>query len=376
MIASVTAFGYSVPSVIILIAAALVLGLALAVAFYLTIGLSVYRSVVDTRRERVRDRLQSEMLDRLFTDGEPDWESWAGEFSRTERTVVESLLDEYLRELDGQEADRLRGLGTALGIPERARKHLERGGKYTRLDALTWLTLLKETAPYEAAAFEPRTPRERAATVTLLQETDELPDAETGIAMLLDGHSEQFSVFGQDTLYRVARTDPEPLLWRARERYQTWPEPLLAQVLAVYATLEASVGSADLSWLTAALESDNEAIRAAAADALGNFGWQSALRNSVLLGRATDDPSPRVRAAVYRMLAEWGDEEALTALLYALIDERNPRALTIGTTALVRRRDRIDVDAAAVLGPAWEWSFEHADYDRLARKGHDKAVGQ
>ena len=374
--ASVTAFGYSVPSVIVLIAAALVLGLALAVSFYLTIGLSVYRSVVDTRRERVRDRLQSEMLDRLFADGDPGWESWVAGLSGTERTVVESLLDEYLRELDGQDADRLRGLGIALGIPERARKHLEQGGTYTRLDALTWLTLLRESGPYEAAAFEPQTPRERAATVTLLQETAELPDAETGIAILLDGHSEQFSVFGQDTLYRVARTDPEPLLRRARERYQTWPEPLLAQVLAVCATLEASVGSADLSWLTATLESDNAAIRAAAADAMGNFGWQSSLRDDVLFGRATDDPSPRVRAAVYRMLAEWGDEEALTALLYALVDEQNPRALTIGTTALVGRRDRIDVDAAAVLGPAWAWSFEHAEYDQLTRKGHNRAVGQ
>jgi hypothetical protein len=374
--ASVTAFGYSVPSVIVLIAVALVLGLALAVSFYLTIGLSVYRSVVDTRRERVRDRLQSEMLDRLFAEGDPEWESLVADLSDTERTVAESLLDEYLRELDGQEADQLRGLGGALGIPERARKHLEQGGKYTRLDALTWLTLLRESAPYEAAAFEPRTPRERAAVVTLLQETGELPDAETGIAILLDGHSEQFSVFGQDTLYRVARTDPEPLLMRARERYQTWPEPLLAQVLAVCAALETSVGSADLSWLTAALDSDNEAIRAAAANALGSFGWQSSLRNSMMLSKTTDDPSAKVRAAVYRMLAEWGDEQALTALLYALVSETDPRALTIGTTALVGRRDRIDVDAAAVLGPAWAWSFEHAEYDQLTRKGHSRAVGQ
>ncbi|MEF8786390.1 MAG: HEAT repeat domain-containing protein [Haloarculaceae archaeon] len=374
--ADVTVFGYVVPTVVIFVAVALVLGLALAVSFYLTIGLSVYRSVVDTRRERVRDSLQSEILDRLFAEGEPGWESWVAALSGTERTVVESLLDEYLRELDGQDADRLRGLGMALGIPERARKRLEQGGEYARLGALTWLTLLRESAPYEAAAFEPRTPRERAATVTLLQETGELPDAETGIGLLLDGSDEQFSVFGQDTLYRVARTDPEPMMERAREHYRTWPEPLLAQVLAVCAHLEASVGAADLSWLTAALETDNEAIRAAAAEAIESFGWQPSLRDDVLLGRATDDPSPRVRAAVYRMLAEWGDEEALTALLYALVSETNPRALTIGTTALVGQRDRIDVDAAAVLGPAWEWSLEHAEYDRLAREGHIRTVGR
>ncbi|MEF8853046.1 MAG: HEAT repeat domain-containing protein [Haloarculaceae archaeon] len=364
--AAATAFGYTVPIEVVLVAVALVVGLALAVALYLTTGLSVYRSVGDTRRERVRPALRDELLDRLFAD-EQGWDEWVGELSRVERSVVESLLDEHLRELDGRDADRLRGLGRALGIPERAGHRLEGGDEYARLEALTWLTLLRYPDPFLESSFEPRTPNERAAAVTLLRATDSLPDAATGVSMLLDGADEQFTVFGQDTLYRVARHDPEPLLRTASSEYEEWPEPLLAQVLAVCSHLETSVRDGDLTWLTAALETENAAIRAAAADALGSFGWREPLRDRVFVQRATDDPSPRVRAAVYEMLASWGDDQALWVLAVALVDETDPRALTLGTRALVGRRDRIDADAASVLGDAWTWSVEHAEYDRIAR---------
>lgn len=372
--AEVIAFGYVIPLVVILVAVALVVGLALAISFYLTISLSVYRSVTQIKRERVRPELEDELLDRLFA-ADPAWESWAASLSGTKRTVVESLLDEYLRELDGQDADQLRELGDALGIPERAQRQLASRDEYTRLDALTWLTLLERPEPYLESAFEPRTPHERAAVVTLLQATGALPDAETGISVLLDGASEKFTVFGQDTLYRVARDDPEPLLRTASSSDGEWPEPLLAQVLAVCAHLETSVRDGNLEWLTAALETENEAIRASAAAALGSFGWQASLRDQVFLERATDDPSPRVRAAVYEMLASWGDQEALSILLFALVEETDPRALTIGTTALVRRRDRIDTGAPTVLGDAWAWSREHAEYDRLARTSSPDRVG-
>jgi hypothetical protein len=369
----VVAFGYTVPLTVVVVALALLIALALAVSMFLTVGLSVYRSVQDTQRERVQPDLRDELLSRLFGQ-DPDWDGLVADCSRTERRVLESLLDEHLRELDGSDADRLRELGDALGIPDRARRRLGSGNEYRRLHALTWLTLLRRPEPYVESSFEPETPRERAAAVTLLQACDRLPDAETGVSLLLDGANEQFSVFGQDTLYRVAHIDPEPLLARASSHYRDWPEPLLAQVLAVCSQLETSVGDHGLEWVTAALETENEAIRAAAADTLGSFGWRASLRDQLFLERATDDPSPRVRAAVYEMLASWGDREAITVLLFALVEETDPRALTLGTTALVGHRDRIDHDAAAVLGPAWDWSFEHSEYDRIAGRVTTEAV--
>jgi len=369
----VTAFGYVVPIVIILVAVALVVGLSLAVSFYLTISLSVYRSVKETRRNRVRPALRDELLSRLFAES-PDWNTWAEELSRTERVVVEELLDEHLRELDGRDADKLRELGDALGIPEREGRRLENGHEYARLNALTWLTLLRRPEPYLMSSFEPETARERAAAVTLLQTTNKLSNTEAAVSMLLDGTNDQFTVFGQDTLYRVSRGNAAPLIQTASDRWDQWPEPLLVQVLAVCAHLETSVSTESLEWLTAALETEHAAIRAAAADALGSFGWRASLRDQMFLERATNDPSPHVRAAVYNMLASWGDEQALTVLLFALVEETDPRALTLGTTALVRRRERIDTDAAAVLGNAWDWSYEHAEYDQIARTGSAEAL--
>jgi hypothetical protein len=211
--------------------------------------------------------------------------------------------------------------------------------------------------------------------VTLLEKTDRLADEETGIEILLTGIDVQFTVFGQDTLYHVARRDPAPLLRTASEAYQTWPEPLLGQVLAVCAQLETSVRDGELAWIVAVLEAGTEATRAAAADALASFGWQGSLRGRAFLESAVNDPSPRVRKAVYRMLASWGDQAALDVLRRALADETDPDVLTAGMTALARRQDRFETDPGIMLGAAWDWSLEHVTYDNLARQAEIQQVG-
>lgn len=370
---SITAFGSTIPLTVILVFIALVVGLLLAVSFYLTIGLSIYRSVKKSRRDRVRADLQTELLDRLFAEN-PSWSEWVEGLTAVEREVVESLLDEHLRELNGGEAETLRELGDALGIPERASRRLDTGSEYAHLHTLTWLTLLHRPEPYLESSFEPETPRERAAVVALLQRTDSLPDETTGISILLDDIDSEFTVFGQDTLYRVARMDPEPLLRSATDAYDEWPESLLGQVLAVCAHLETSVREGEFAWLIAVLETGNEATRAAAAEALASFGWLDLIRKQVFLDRALRDPSPKVRAAIYQMLASWGDDAALTTLLDALVEEDDPRALTIGTKSLVKKQDRLETDPSELLGTAWAWNVEHVAYDRLARQGTCKRV--
>lgn len=367
-VVAVTAFGYTISLTVILVFIALVVGLLLAVSFYLTIGLSVYLSVKKSRRDRVRPDLRTELLDRLFAET-PRWNEWVEGLTAVEREVVESLLDEHLRELEGSDAETLRELGDALGIPERAARRLDMGNEYMHLHALTWLTLLHRPEPYLESPFEPETPRERAAVVTLLEQTDRLPDAATGISILLDDINAQFTVFGQDTLYRVAQMDPKPLLRSASEAYDKWPEPLLTQVLAICAHLETSVRDGEFAWLIAALETENETTRAAGAGALGSFGWLDLSREQAFLERAVRDPSPRVRAAVYQMLAAWGDDAALSVLLDALVKEDDPRALTIGTKLLVEKQDRLDTDPSKLLGAAWAWNVEQVAYDRLARQG-------
>lgn len=355
----------TVPLEVILTLFAGVIGAALCLSFTLTIGLSVYRAVVDRRNERVRPALESELLDRLYGD-DPAWAEWVGTLSARQRRVLESVLDSYLRELDGGDADRLRELGDALGIPERAGRTLVSGHTRQRLRALTWLTLLRRPGPYRKADYEPTTPAERASVARLLL-SDPFTSPPEAIALLLDGATQEFSAFGQDTLYRLARESPTAMFALADEQHRDWPSELLTQVLLVTRHLGTSVRIADLPWLIDSLESDDEGVRAAAARALGSFGWEPQLRDSRFLSRTVEDPSPRVRGAVYEMLGAWGDEEALTVLLYALVSEDNPRALTRGTSTLVKRRDLIGADGPAVLGTAWAWSTAHAHYDSVVR---------
>ncbi|WP_267162623.1 HEAT repeat domain-containing protein [Halovenus salina] len=364
---SVTAFGYVIPLVVILVTLALLIGLALAVMFWLTIGLSVYRSVQTTRREEAREKLESEFVETLF-DPDSGWELYTQGLTGVERRVTEELLDEYVRELDGQSAAPLKELGETLEIPARSRKQLSARNEYDRLYALTWLSLLERPDALADTGFTPRTPRERAAVTRLRYESGDLEDAAEGITLLLDGVSTQFSVFGQDTLYRIASEDPEALFVIAAENYQNWSEPLLVQVLVVCQHLGKNVRSEDLSWLTATLEHESEAVREVAVQALENLGWRSDIRDVALLERLMNDTSPRVRGAVYETLAQWGDEQALDTVTRALQTEDHPRARLDGTNALAGRGRELPEPDSEALGRAWVWSTEHAAYDERARR--------
>lgn len=369
---SVTAFGYVIPLVVILVMLALLIGLALAVLFWLTVGWSVYRSVKKTRQEQARKELEPEFVERVF-DPEADWDSFTGELTSVERTVIEELLDQYLRELDGQSAVPLRELGETLDIPARSRKWLSARNEYDRLYALTWLTLLERPDILGSTDFTPRTPRERAAVARLRYETGDLEDSAEGITLLLDGVSTQFSVFGQDTLYRIAVDDPEALFETATENYRNWSEPLLVQVLVVCQHLGRTVRSEDLSWLIATLEHESEAVREVAVRALGNLGWRSDIRDAAFLDRLLRDSSPRVRSAAYETLARWGDERAIDTAMRALRTEDHPRARLAGTEALARRGRVLPETDSEPLRRAWSWSTEHAAYDERARSQQTKA---
>lgn len=370
MAGNLSAFGYTVPLTVVFVFVALVIGLALAVMFWLTLGWSVVQSVGSTRREQVRDELQREFLERAF-DPDSEWEAWADDFSGVERDVVESLLDEHLRELEGKNADRLRELGDVLGIPERSKRQLNWGNEYTRLHALTWLTVLER--PGQARDFEPRTPRERALVARLRYDSDTGTGPADEMGVLLDGASTPFSVFGQDTMYRIATADPQALLERATAHSRRWPQPLLVQVLTVCQHLGTSVTSEDLSWLTATLEHESDAVREAGARALGAFGWRADVRDDRFLARLIRDPSPKVRGAVYEMLSRWGDEQALETLVAALGTEQNERATLTGTNALVAHRSRLEDDTH--LGASWAWSISHAAYDSAARHRTERVRG-
>jgi hypothetical protein len=364
--AVVSGLGDGLSVAVVLLVLALVLGTALVVMGSLALGLSVVRSVRAARRERVRDDLQDQLVERIF-DPEPDWSGWVEGLSGVERSMAEELLDEYIRELDGHNVERLRGLGEELGIPDRSRERLGSRREYERLAALTWLTLLGRPDQFRAAAFRPETARERAAVARMRHESGDLDETAAGLTLLLEETTAQFSVFGQDTLYRIAIEEPAALFEIAADTSRSWPTPLLVQVLVVCQYVSSNVSTEDLSWLTGLLEHDDETVREAATLALGNVGWRRDVRSPALATRLVDDPSPRVRRAVYRMLARWGDREAIEMLTGALQTEDDPQARLAGTNALAEEREAFPLATGEQLERAWLWSQEQVEYDRVAR---------
>lgn len=351
----------------LIIGAAVVLVSLLIATTLLTVGYSVGKSIQRRRRDSVREELRADILDRLYGPDDPGWESWVGGLSTLERSVVEALLDEYLRELRGSDIEPLFGLGDALGIPERSRRRLESGGYYERLHALTWLALLQDPpAVSELERHCSGTPRERAAAVRVLYASNHIDLASDGTRLLLGNTTSGFSVFGIDTLYRVAESNPMPVFERAASDWDAWDPALLQQVLLVTRHVNTVVGGADLSWVVDAQSSPDERTRIEATRTMGGYGWRRSLREQVRIDALTTDASPNVRTSAYRMLGEWGNEEAIETLLDAAARETDDRARVAAAEAIVPYLERYPVTLPPSLVDAWFWAAAHAAFDDIA----------
>jgi len=346
-------------------------GVALAFMLALMIVLSVGRSLQRFRQRRRNDELhrelQNDLLDRLYGEGDPEWETLVETLSERERSVLESLLEEYLRELKGEDAETLAGLGDALGIGKRARRLLRTGDYYERLQALTWLMLLREQPDIRfLERYATSTPRERAAAARILYVSGDPDFASDGVDLLLRNHTDPFTVFGIDTLYRVAEQEPSRLFERAGVDYRRWEPALQEQVLLATRHLSTLIGRANPTWITDLASSPVERTRVEAVRALGGFGWNRSLREQVDLEALFADPSPAVRASAYRMLGEWGDEDAVTALLAAAEREENDRARIAAAEALLGHQGRHGFAVGGGLADAWAWVAEHDAFDDRA----------
>ncbi|MFB6173885.1 MAG: HEAT repeat domain-containing protein [Halobacteriales archaeon] len=349
-------------------AMAVILAALLAAVGLLTLGQSLRRAWGRRREDAVREPLRNGLLERLYGPEAPDWAGWVADRSTREKSVLESLLDGYLRELDGDDVSELRALGEALGIPERARRRLRTGGRYGRLRALTWLALLRD--PPDRGVLETHctgSPRERAAAARVLYLADDPDIAAVGVDLLLADVTDPLPVFGIDTLYRVSRGDPSHLFSRADADAGEWDPALLAQVLLTCRQLSTVIGGADLSWVVEALESPAERTRVEAARTLGRFGWHRSLRDCVDPEAVCSDPSPAVRAAGYRMLSEWGDEAALSTLRSVVATEPDERARVAAAEAIHEHRSGREGPVPGSLADALSWVGANAAFDEAAR---------
>ena len=353
----------------VLTGAIVVLVSALMAAVIVTLGYSLRAARTRRRRTVVRSELRSELLDRLYGRDDPAWEAWAASLSSREREELESILGVYLREIEGRDARRLAGLGTALGIDDRSREDIATGDYWDRLQALTWLALLRDAPDRDLLETHCRgTPRERAAAARVLYASDATDLATTGVDLLLGDRPDAFSVFGIDTLYRVAEADPSVLFERAAADFDEWDPALQQQVLLATRHLHTVVGGADLSWAVRAIDSPAERVRVAAWRALDAYGWNPRIRAGVEFDAIYDDPSPIVRADAYRLLGAWGDPDALATLQGAAAAELDARARVAAADALFHNRSRTpETPVPDGLDVAWQWAAEHARFDALAR---------
>ncbi|MFB6295247.1 MAG: HEAT repeat domain-containing protein [Halobacteriales archaeon] len=330
----------------------------------ITITASIYYRLGDRRREAVRSDVRYGILERMSSD-EPDWEGWVADLSEVESEVARTELDTYLRSTEGEEHDRLRECGDALGIPSDAREMLATEKRHRKLQALSWLALLEE-APDPATLRETCTADSdlRAAGARVLHEADHPAARSVGTELLLGNGDLTLSVYGLDTLYQLHRATPAPLFERAATEYPDWRPSLIIQILTVLRHCGVAGRDAPREWIVELTDHDLPAVRAAAVTALEPGGWRTDLRETVDIDRLVEDSDATTRRAVYAMLAEWDDEPALEALADAAVTDPDQRARVRALEPLVDRPELASPGAAGAgddrYERAWAWARANA----------------
>lgn len=282
---------------------------ALLVLGTATLALSVRMRLHQLDREEARPGVRRVILEAL--DPELSLEEVAEELDERDRDVTLEVLEKYLRQLTGEDRERLREVARKLDLDDRALDLLESPLLYRRLEGFNWLTLLDvklsedeltehvgddPKAAEAAARYLHRDGRDRRATETLLAT-----------------HQRRLSTFAMDTLYQANSGDPTPILDVSRDSYEGWQTSKTIQVLKVIEHCSESVPQAPVDWISDLSSHSSPEVRAAALRAVRHQGWQTELRESVDWSSVFSDVAV-VRRAGYRTLGEWGDASSLRLL--------------------------------------------------------------
>lgn len=319
-----------------------------------TLGLSTVQFHRDRRWSRRQDRLKAAFRDRLLAESE-SWDEWVADLSQTDRRVLESVMQEHLRLVEGDLRERIGRLAAKLGIIDRANRALRFGSRSDRLDALAWYVLLAHPPdPELLQRSRTRPAEERAIVARLLTEQDEGSGRRRGTTLICQEMAE-LSVFGIDTLYRLNRWDPTPLIETLDSRWTEAADAFLVQVLWVVAECDPAPRETSLGWIRSCLRHENPTVRAAATGAFAKYGWRDEIRQSEEWDALLCDPTAEVRRAAYRLLAAWGDGQALDQLNRAVASEPDARARLAGVRALVGTRDPDPSSMSPEIDGAHAW---------------------
>ncbi len=337
----------------------------------LIIGYSAFERRREQRTDTIQTRLQSALLERLFSS-DPGWASWVDELDREERRVLKSLLDKYLRRIKGTDFDHLRDLAKELGIPHSVRSAIEDGSRTEH--ALTWLALLHE--PVEADWLVEvcgNDPVLREIGAKILLNSDHPDGPERGTELLLKDETRPMTVMGMDTLYRLNNGSSTPLLSHLENRVRHWNESWLVQVLSILSHCSVTGSLARLDWLVDLLDHHSPRVRLAVLSVIRRHGWREAIRSRLEFDQLLDDPDSKLRKNTYLLLADWGDEESLNWLLRATETEQPQDRLSV-VEAINLHPDGSLADLPDEFDRFVEWVPAESNV-RSARRMWDNASG-
>lgn len=302
-----------------------------------TVGIAIRHHWRDGRIEAARPAIATEIFSRLDED-DPDWDTWTEGLTSPERTVARTLGKQLLRQVHGNEREKLRGLVARVGVsPKRLQRDVESRSTYRTLRALSWLSLLEYPSVVDAALRRcPSHQDVRTATARVLHETGDERAPRTGIRLLVWEGTEPLSVFGLDTLYQIASQEPEYLLSIASDGSDGWNDPVLVQVLTVVRYCQSETDPASLRWVRHCLDHESTAVRAAALATLVEYSWNEQLRNAVSLDDYLTDPEPAVRRVAYQAMRTW-DIQDVESFARRVTDEPDDLARLAGVRALRHR---------------------------------------
>lgn len=333
----------------------LVIYVALSV---LAISIAAWKQRLDgitaQSRETVRQKLFKQQ-----EHSNPEWEQWIESLSATERDRLVSVLDRYLRIVEGEQRETFVDVAAALDLGERSDAALDQSTVVPRLRALATLAMLDYPLSVDRLLETcSDTQRTREAAARLLYERrDEYENAaELGSKLILWEGKEPMTVYGLETLAKLNTGGETPLLYQAKDAVSTWEQSVIIQACFVLEHTEQVDPDAPIDWLFPLLDHESPIVRTASVRAFKQQGWRKTVRSRLDLRSRITDESSNVRQATYEVLTYWGDEQAREYLEWATITEADERCQLVAIRGLLSlETPREGFSDQFGLRKAWNW---------------------
>lgn len=321
------------------------------------VATSVRKRRADRRRRATRDRVRNSLFSRAAQD-DPDWDAWIATLSKTEKTELADVIEQYLRTLRGSERETFLAVASALGMGKKANERLDHPSVITRLQALARLSVLDypidEKRLLDTCLGNHRT-RESAARL-LYERRDEFAKADAlGTVLLIWGGQEPMGIRGLETLYDFNNHDPDTLFSQGFWGLQHWQDTVIVQVCTVLQACRIRRIEPAHDWVFSLLDHSKPQLRAAAIRAVRNAGYRDDVRDRIPFTQLVTDTSPAVRRSTYQVLANWGDSRSYGLLEWAVIDEQDERAQLLAIHALASLEGEPNADQPGWPDAAWAW---------------------